>query len=293
MNNINYDTLCLSGGGVKGFSFIGAIEYLEKIKHINMENITHYAGTSAGSIICFILSLNYSITEIKKFILDFDISKLSPELNIENLLENHGIDIGTKIMFVIMNFLKEKYDLDDITFIDHYKLTKKKLTIIGTNYTKGCEEEFNYIKTPDMMIKTAIRISISIPIIFTPVYYNNNHYIDGGVTNNFPLNYCNKETTLGFYVNFSCCNELKDIFSLSIGILNIYCDIISTKHKGDYNIIEIKNIKSEMTNFNLDKKQKQELINLGKISAEIYIKNIANKPRANIKTYNDMMTQTE
>ena len=30
-----YDTICLSGGGVKGFSFIGAIEKLVKIKYIN------------------------------------------------------------------------------------------------------------------------------------------------------------------------------------------------------------------------------------------------------------------
>ena len=274
---MNYDTICLSGGGVKGITFIGALEYLEKIKHINMENIKNLIGTSVGSIICFILSLNYTISEIKQFILNFDISKLSPDLNIENLLEKHGIDLGNRIMFVIMNFLKEKHNLDDITFIEHYKLTQKKLTIIGTNYTKGIEEAFDYIKTPNMMVGTAIRISISIPIVFTPVHYNNDYYVDGGVTNNFPLNYCNKETTLGLYVKWSCCNEITNIFSLSVGILNIYCDMISMKHNNNYNIIEIKNPKSEMTNFNLDKKKKQELINLGKSSAEIYIKELANK----------------
>jgi NTE family protein len=39
-----------------------------------------------------------------------------------------------------------------------------------------------------MSVRLAIRISISVPIVFTPVLYNNNYYVDGGVINNFPMN---------------------------------------------------------------------------------------------------------
>ena len=83
------------------------------------------------------------------------------------------------------NFLKEKYNLEDINFIDHFKLTGKKLTMIGTNFSKACETVFNYETYPLMSVITAIRISCSIPVIFEPVLFEGDYYIDGGLINNF------------------------------------------------------------------------------------------------------------
>ena len=69
-----YDTICMSGGGVKGLSFIGTIEKLIKIKYINISNIKKWVGTSVGAIIAYLFCLNYSIQEIKVFIINFDFS---------------------------------------------------------------------------------------------------------------------------------------------------------------------------------------------------------------------------
>mgnify|MGYP007031243464 CR=1 FL=1 len=57
---------------------------------------------------------------------NFNFIKLVPDTNIETVLLSYGIDTGSKIMIIIQNFLKEKYDMDDITFEEHYKLTNKK-----------------------------------------------------------------------------------------------------------------------------------------------------------------------
>lgn len=295
--NTKYDTICMSGGGIKGFSFIGALKYLEDNNHINMSDINHYIGTSAGSMTSFFLSLDYSLKEIKDFILGFNFTKLIPEFNIENVLVNHGIDNGDKLMFLIMNFLKEKYDVDDVTFMEHYNLTNKKLTIIGTNYTKNCEEVFNYINTPNMSVRLAIRISISVPIVFTPVLYNNNYYVDGGVINNFPMNHCNPMTTLGIYIKNGSVQKMENILTLFSGCLNILTDTISTKHffhLDNYNIIEIEDYNAGLTDFDVNTKHKEDIINLGIKYAEKFLKEYNEKKEmVKIEKNKESSTQTD
>jgi predicted patatin/cPLA2 family phospholipase len=295
--NTKYDTICMSGGGIKGFAFIGALKYLENNNHINLSEINHFIGTSAGSMLSFFLSLDYSLKEIEDFIISFNFKKIIPDFNIENLLLNHGLDCGDKIMFVIMNFLKEKYDTDDVTFQEHYNLTNNKLTIIGTNFTKNCEEVFNYINTPNMSVRLAIRISISIPILFNPVLYNDNYYIDGGIINNFPMNHCNPETTLGLYIKSVRSKELDNILTLFNGCLSIIIDTLSTKHfchLKNYNIIEIEDCNAELINFDIDNEKKQNIINIGITYAEQFLKKYNEKKEiVNIDKNKDSSTQTE
>ena len=84
-------------------------------------------------------------------------------------------------MYIIINFLKLKLNVNDITFIELYNITKKNLSMIGTNYTKGTEVCFNHINYPTLSVIKAIRISISVPLLFTPVLYNNDYYVDGAI----------------------------------------------------------------------------------------------------------------
>ena len=269
------DTLCLSGGGIKGFSCIGVLEYLEKNKNINMTLIKNYVGTSMGAILSFLLSIKYSINELKEFILNFNFSILTNNINIENLFINYGIDDGNKIMYIIQSFLKNKYNILDITFKDHYELTRNNLIIIGTNYTNSLEEIFNYEKTPTMSIITAIRISISIPLIFTPVFYNNNYYVDGALVNNFPINHCNINNTIGINIIFT--NNSNNINNIAIFIKNCI-GIIIKKNYNSLNIIEINNLDNQtydIVNFNINIDDKIQLINLGYEQAKKYVNEIS------------------
>lgn len=280
-----YDTICLSGGGVKGFSFIGALKFLEENSHLNINEIKKWVGTSAGAILSFILTLGYSLDEIENFILDFNFKKLEPEICIENLLEKYGIDSANKLMYMITHFLKAKYDLDDVTFEDHYNLTKKKLVIIGTNFSKGTEAVFDYINYPKMSVLTAVRISISVPVVFTPVEYESEIYVDGALVNNFPINHCDHNTTLGLYIKNSCCNQLKNVVTLIQGCFSILADTISRKDCPEsdpkYKVIEILNNVQEFTNFNLDREKKLKIIQLGIEPAKKYLENISKQVELN------------
>ena len=257
------DTICLSGGGIKGFSFIGVLEYLEQKKIINFSLIKNYVGTSIGAIISFLLSLKYSVFELKEFILNFNFSVL---------INNINIDDGNKIMYIIQSFLNNKYSIQDITFKEHYELTNIKLNIIGTNYTKSVEELFNYIKTPNMSVLIAIRISISIPLVFTPVLYNDNYYVDGALTNNFPLNYCNISSTIGINIKFTNINNKLD----NIGLFIKNCIGIMIKNKNNsLNIIEINDDNIyDIINFDINIDTKLYLINMGHEEGKKYIENL-------------------
>ena len=271
-------TLCLSGGGINCLSFIGALEYLEYCNYINIDKINNYIGTSGGSILCLFLVLGYSLKEIKDFILKFDFNPLNniDNNNLDNILINYGINNGDSFIIIFINFIKSKFNIENINFLDLYKITKKKLNIIGTNFTKSCEECFNYKTTPSMPIIIALRISISIPIFFAPIYYNNNYYIDGGIYNNFGLNYSDTNNTLGIYIKFNVNNNnINSIIDILTGTINIIFNSISEKNiNTKSNVIQIINESLNNISYSLPLEDKNKLILLGVKYSKIYLNKI-------------------
>jgi predicted acylesterase/phospholipase RssA len=273
---MNYDTICLSGGGIMGLVHIGCLEYLEKNKIIKINNIKKYVGSSSGALICFLLSLKYSINDIKLFLFNFNFKIIEPDLDLDDLFLNYGIDNGDKILYILSMFLNNKYNLNDLTFLEHYNLLNIKLLIIGSNYTLQREENFNYIDTPNMSILTALRISISVPILFTPVLYNNMYYIDGGIYNNYPIKYCNLDSTLA--INLLVLNKLNttnidNIVTYFITCINLILNNCYTLNENHINIIKINcNSFINSIDFDLLEKEKDNIIKLGYDAGKEYVK---------------------
>jgi len=258
-------TLCFSGGGIKGFSFIGALENLIERKIIDLKKIKSFVGTSIGAILSFLLNLGWNIEEIKNFIFNFNFIKLQSEINSIAFLEKFGIQEGKRIKLLFIKFLESKLNVSDITFEELFKSTNKKLTIIGTNLSKSQEVIFNYKNTPNFSVISALRISISVPIIFTPVKHEDEYYIDGGVVNNFPINHCSKNSTIGFYIKNSNMNVITSIKDIITSVISITADTINSKNIKKYkkNIIEIKYHEFIYTKFDIDKEQILKLIKVG------------------------------
>ena len=277
------DTICLSGGGVKGISYISALSFLEKENYINFNNILNLVGTSSGSIICFFLSIGYTLKELEDFVLQFDFKKLEPDVNCNIFLSEYGIDDGIKIMTTIKTFLIEKLDREDITFKELYKLKNKNLQIFTTNFTLARSEIFSYKTTPDVSILLAIRMSICVPFLFTPVQYNNCYYVDGGITYNFGLNYCNNSSTIGLAITNKKINNLDSFHSYFTGLCSIALDSISLnsiyqeEKYFKYNYIEINCQLKEGLEFGITTDCVQQLLNEGKDFSEKYYRNFISK----------------
>tara|TARA_B100001094_G_C17993951_1_gene701661 strand:- start:22 stop:864 length:843 start_codon:yes stop_codon:yes gene_type:complete len=197
--------IVFSGGGFKGISYIGVIKALKE--YDMLDNIENYCGTSIGSIFATLLYINITYDELYNIFIDFDFNKgLSLDLeNIINFFDNYGIDNGTNYINIFRKIISKKLNIDfntDVTFIELFNIFKKKLIITGVCVNNYTCEYFDYIRTPYMSIYKALQISSAIPIFFKPIKFNNKLYIDGGASNNFPIDlFVNDlENTIGFEI---------------------------------------------------------------------------------------------
>ena len=274
------DTLCFSGGGVKGISFLGALKYLKENEMFKPEEIKTLVGTSVGAILALLLAVDYSIEELIDFVLKFDFSKFKLETDSTKLLLNFGIDSGDKFVILLNTLLKEKLGVEDLTFMELYNKTNKNLKILATNYTLSKSEVFNYETTPDTDVILATRMSFSVPFLFTPIEYKNCYYIDGGVSCNFGLFCCNNKTTLGFAIDLAKeNNELNSLFvflqnmckiSINCNSLN-FDSYLGVEEK--YQILKIQCRQEDAFEFTIKTEQIKRLIEDGSESSKKYYSN--------------------
>jgi hypothetical protein len=271
MNNNNINTLCFSGGSTKGFSFISALKVLIDNKYINLNNINKYVGSSIGSITAFVFSINYTPSEIINFLNNADLSSLGNIFNLELFIEKYGFSDASEFIKIVENLLYNKFRINNITFSDLYNITKNKLLIVGTNFTKGKEEVFSVDTSPNMFVIDAIRISISIPLLFTPVFYNDCYYIDGCILGNLPFHLCEPKTTLCLYFEKLNCLKMNSHTDLINGVISLLSNN-TLRFIGDYKKLIIYNDECE-TNICCDKKNLKKLFKLGFKNAKQFLIN--------------------
>ena len=234
MNNI--DTLCISGGGLKGFSFLSALNVLVEHNYLDLNLINKYVGTSFGAIFGFLLNIGYSTEELVTYLNNYDKKKLSFDLDLELFFTNNGFCDGTKILDFIEVLLNLKIRIKDINFKDLEILTKKKLLIITTNFSKGKKEVFSSDTTPLVSVIKAIRMSISIPLLMTPVKYNDDYYVDGGLTSNLGVEFCDPLKTLCICLQNPKKFDYSDLSNIISGLITI---TINNKDTSNFKKLEI------------------------------------------------------
>ena len=263
---IMIDTLVIAGGGLKGFAMVSSIKQLLNFKIIKLKNIKNYYGTSVGSIISTLLAIGYSIDELLTFIDKFNFEKLSDDIDIDNLFTDFGISTGKNIMTVVQFLFNEKINKNDISFIELYNMKNITLNIIATNITDMIEEVFNHNTNPHMSIMTAIRMSIAVPIIFTPVLFNNKLYLDGGLVNNFPINHVKTDKFIGITTNFKNKSNNDSLMNFIFNFINITIKTINLKNITKFNkdnIIFIENNNIDTAEISLNEGNKNKLLIIG------------------------------
>ena len=189
MNKYKFKNLIFCGGGIKLYTFIGAIKVLEE--NDILSNITTYIGTSIGGLISALLNINYTHSELYKFIESFNLNEII-DIDISNLYtNNYGLDNGDKIEKFIRILFKAKIERSNITFKELYDLTNKHLIISATCLTTRKIVYFDHKNYPDLDVIDGIRMAITIPLFFTYKRYNDQIYVDGGILDQFPIHLLN------------------------------------------------------------------------------------------------------
>jgi NTE family protein len=214
--------LVFEGAGVKGIAYCGAVQEMESKKI--MDGIERVGGTSSGAIIALTISLGYSGKEIENIISKTNFKKFNDGGfffigGINRLNKYFGWYKGKKIEKWLEKVIKEKTGNEDITFEELHQKGFKDLYITGTSLNKQRAVIFSYESYPQMKVKDAVRISISIPLYFEPVYIDSSGktfdhpkqkqgfdmMVDGGVLENFPIHIFDKQEpdlyTIGFRID--------------------------------------------------------------------------------------------
>lgn len=181
------NTLIFEGGGIKGLSYVGALKELEENNIIDLENIKYVGGTSAGAIVATLIASEHSTSDMHDILFNTNWGKFKDGRfmsNIFRLINQFGFYKGNYLEKFIESILYKKFNKKNVTFIELYQLTKKHLKIIGTNLSRSEIVYMDYILTPDMPIAKGVQISACIPIVFKPVKYANDLYIDGSLLKN-------------------------------------------------------------------------------------------------------------
>lgn len=280
INNIDIkqnkkNILILSGGSFKGFAYIGVLKALKKLNLLNDLNI--FIGTSVGSIFSLLLSLNSCIEEIEEFINKINFNQLM-NFNIKNLYCNYGLNDGSTIINLLISFLNKKNFNQNLTFKELYERTNNILIINSSNITKKINEVFDYLLTPNMEILKAVRMSISVPFIFSPVKFNNCLYVDGGIINSFMYiwaikNRYKKDNIIGVLLNDKINkNQNYNFYSY---LMDIYYSLYSNQTE-ELNLNEIINIEIDncsISKTNISDIEKNKMIELGFNKTLEYFKN--------------------
>ncbi len=186
--------LVLSGGGAKGFAHIGVIKVLEEAG-IRPDFV---GGTSMGSIIGGLYALGYDSESLKRLIAKVNWDELlNDKVSRRDFsIEEKGEDGRYIFSFP---FRKKRFEMPaGLRSGQNISNLLSKLTSPAYRFTKFDEypipfycvaadiEQGQSVLLNSGYLSDAMRASMSIPTLFTPIEINNRLLVDGGLFNNYP-----------------------------------------------------------------------------------------------------------
>ncbi len=186
--------LVLSGGSARGIAHIGVLKVLEE-EQIPIDVIT---GTSMGSIVGGLYAMGYSAAQLEAIFAGADWDRLfsdRAERTAQRLEQRFlgegvllsvpadglklrlpgGLLAGQRVMDLLCRLTWAYHDVDNLATLPI------PFTTIGTNLRTGEAVPLTRLPLP-----VALRASMSLPSIFTPVEVDGELYVDGGLARNIP-----------------------------------------------------------------------------------------------------------
>lgn len=192
--------LVIGGGGPGGFINYGAL------KESNLQGIWKYEdlktiyATSAGVIIALPILLKINWEWIDDYFIKrpwHTVFKLSTN-DYFRLLRDKGLISKDEFIDQLIEPLLKSVDLQiDITLLELYEKFPIEFHVHTVNINEDYDNQLmsiSYKTHPNMLIKDAMYMSMSVPLVLKPLFFDNDCYIDGGILANVPLKNCLDET---------------------------------------------------------------------------------------------------
>ena len=195
----------LGGGGAKGAAHIGALKYMEELGI----PIDYVAGTSMGSIIGGLYAMGYTPDELQTLISNMNWSEYMGNKIDRSFMSKEARQRNSTCLVNVPFSLMSLFDHDsNTTFISQLPsayVNNSSLINLFNDLCVGYQEEMDFNDLPipfacvatDMItgkevvlrqgcVPTAMRASMAIPGVFSPVTIDTAVLVDGGMVNNFP-----------------------------------------------------------------------------------------------------------
>lgn len=182
---MDFDTLVLSGGGVKCIATLGALQYMYDQGF--GRGVAKYVGTSAGAMISFLLAIGYTPIEIMVYICTHQVSESLLPLDLIALLTGKGAIQFDRLDVHLRDMTRAKIGRESITMYELHAEFGKVLVCTTYNLTTNEAEYISHETRPDIDCLLAVRMSSSLPVVFNDCEYEGCVFLDGGVVDNFPI----------------------------------------------------------------------------------------------------------
>ncbi len=242
--------LALSGGGNRGAIHIGVLHAFD----VNNIKIDAISGTSAGAIVGAMYCAGRSAIELKAILESQTIGKM-----LHFSLKKTSVANLKGLRKVLSSHISN----------NSYDSLIRKLYVCASNMD---DAQFEIFSSGDLF--THVCASSCVPIIFEPVIINNQHYIDGGLFNNLPVDPLinNYHTVIGVHVNNY---KIKDSYTMKTIASHIFSTVIKENVKRNMPKCDfVINPKLEKSYSTFSKKNTNLLFDIGyKEGMEFLIKN--------------------
>ena len=210
--------VALSGGGAKGLAHVGLLQLIDSLE-IQVDYLT---GTSMGGVLAGFYSIGYSADSIHRILNNLSWEyMLSDNLPLTRVHINEKDNFNTQLVSLpirnklpsIPGFMVEGQYLSEalgkLLFparnITHFHQLPIPLELVSADIVSGTKVMLRQGSLP-----LAIRASMSIPAIFSPVSLGDSLLVDGGLKRNFPveeLREMGADFVIGSYTGFRKMSE--------------------------------------------------------------------------------------
>lgn len=228
--------LVLSGGGAKGVAHVGVLKVLEEAGI----PIDYIVGTSMGAIVGGLYAIGYDAKTLDSLVRIQDWSFLLSDKVGRDYISVYQKDLDSRILLSIPFFKKGKVTLPsgaisgqniynlflDLTLGYHDSICFKDLPFpfacVAADLVSG-----KPVVLKEGNLPLAMRTSMAIPGVFTPIVRDSMLLVDGGIANNFPVDVV-KEMGADIVIGVDVSEGLKAMEDMTsvIGIVQQLTNII-------------------------------------------------------------------
>jgi predicted acylesterase/phospholipase RssA len=227
--------LALCGGGIRCIAHIGVLKELQKQNLLKC--VKELFGVSAGALFSLMYCIGYTLQEMETIALDFDfgiLQSIEPEIALE-FPQTFGLDSGDRLQRFVCSLLNRKGFSPSLTFSELQTLRPSiRFRCYATDIQMNSIKEFSLQKTPSLSVVLAVRASMSLPVLYTPVKdpETGRLLMDGGLYHNLPFVFLSekekKETLAVLFTVTSSIHQKNDIFNV---FQNVYDSIVSLRNR--------------------------------------------------------------